>query len=192
MWIVSFPSIVVYICILCIGIFCTCHCIRKRVNIFNEFRTYQEIDNSSYTMENLITNILQFVILRYQKHFNQWWTMYLLFSFPGLLLVSVYLSRWILSIHFTREGVCDVWCERYNTRINNNTYSNLTRPKNLFSCNNSISQQLCFKKHKPTLKEITDRTFVWYHHVSKEMLECREFVKQKWLHVPYNTQIAEG
>ena len=48
-----------------------------------------------------------------------------------------------------------------------------------------------FPTHKPALKEIADGICVWDTNASIEVLEFKEFVKQKWLHVPSNTQITE-
>ena len=47
-----------------------------------------------------------------------------------------------------------------------------------------------FLRHKTSLKEIANGKYVWDQHASKEVLEFRELIKQKWLHLPSNTQIT--
>ena len=56
-----------------------------------------------------------------------------------------------------------------------------------------ISQQHINRlpKYTPALKEIAEGKSVWDENVSKDMLEFKEYVEDKWLCVPSNTQITE-
>ena len=122
--------------------------------------------------------LLQTCNIKIQKKFNQWRTKYLLFSFAGLPIVSIYLTRWILGNHFTREDFCEVWCEKFKTMINTKdmlTYlTSKTNPLTIIQQHTNL-----FPTHKPALKEIADGICVWDTNVSIEVLAFCQFVKQK-------------
>ena len=74
-----------------------------------------------------MTHFFRLAIERYEKHFDQWRTNYLLFSLVGLPLVSIYLARWILGREFVEEDFDLIWCEKYKTYVNtHDMYTYLT------------------------------------------------------------------
>ena len=137
-----------------------------------------------------MTHFFRLTIEQYEKHFDQWRTNYLLFSLVGLPLVSIYIARWILGREFVEEDFDLIWCEKYKTYVNTHDMFTYLTSKVTPS---ALTQQHTnlLPKYIPALKEIAEGKSVWDENVTKDMLEFKEFVENKWINVPSNTQITE-
>ena len=159
----------------------------RNMDTLSEFRALYPT-SAAYKIDDMVRDFVQIVRHRMNKHLTQWRKRHLPFAIAGDSLPAAYLSNW-----FIGNDEAPAWIpETYHSATHNTTINVRECSSFLIDGEDRANHQAKqFLQFTPQLTAMANGTATLWDSPGEQMENMRQFVRETWLKVATNSQLAE-